>query len=229
MDDIHFDRESNKFGLSQFLDDLSLTSLDSSIDSLIKELSSDLSKAYELVHEAYKENNSYDLQEVYLIEEQISSIIEMKIIHLYKGVEIHTKKIISAAFDIDTNNMYKWDNLLSFLDGKDILYKELNGFREVNELRLVNNHLKHWIKGQKNRTSHIQEFSGKEIDYRVLMNFYNRVKPFPIKWIIGLRDSIYDNLYVFDDNRLDELANKLVLTMDQKTMTKYVKILSSKY
>ena len=157
MEGLHINRESNKFSLSEYLDDLSLTRLDFVTKDLMKKIKSELDEAYKQVSEDYIENQSYDLEEVSFIEEQLASIIEVKIIHLYKGVEIYTKKLISATYSVETPNMYKWDNLLSFLDGKGISYKDITGFDEVNQIRQVSNHLKHWIKGQKNKINHIQD------------------------------------------------------------------------
>lgn len=76
----------------------------------------------------------------------------------------------------------------------------------------------------------ISEF--KELKYmghNELISFFKRVKDFPYKFISELSSEIFKDLYEFDENRLDKIAELYALRMDKKNAEKFIKLLKLKY
>lgn len=106
---------------------------------------------------AYEEETIYS--------QQIAGLVgELSIIALYKKVEIDTKAALGIVYPSEkTDDWGYWDRLEGFLKRKMVEISELDGYLEVNELRLVNNAIKHggvvdkklskkypaWIEGKK--------------------------------------------------------------------------------
>lgn len=228
-EEIHEKRELNKIGLSTYLDEITLAHLDSITDNLVKELEDDLDNSYKEIYQSHLKNEYYNFEDANYKEEQLIAIEEIKIIHLYRNLEVIIKKLLRAAFNIDISSMYRWNNIESFLNGKKIDFKSITHYEEVNNLRLVNNHLKHWVEGEKSKIEHISGLNGDKISHEDLLNFYNKTKNKPLIWFFELKDKIYDNLYVFDDDRLNNISEHFALRMDNVTAKKFIKNLLKKY
>jgi hypothetical protein len=101
---------------------------------------------------------------------------EMIIVALYKKVEIDTKQAIKVTFPLEnTRNLYLFKNLKEFLNNHRIDITTFPSYPKVNELRLINNCIKHdgtvsnelneanptWINGSKlsDLDKHFHEFS----------------------------------------------------------------------
>nr|WP_298659374.1 hypothetical protein [uncultured Flavobacterium sp.] len=121
--DIHDEREQNKIGLeTYFLDKTNM--FDIAIDKLIDELKAgilnsqeqfdgwnklqdkDPERYAELVEQAERYEISIDHQQyetfldIIYNEEQLLSLVEMKIIYAFKSLEINIKKLLRAAFSL---------------------------------------------------------------------------------------------------------------------------------
>ena len=105
--------------------------------------------------------NDY-LSKIEMYNDQLNSICEMKLINLYKSFEIEIKRILELAYPtIDKKIFYRWDVFVSFLKTKKINVKQIESYEEVNQLRIVNNQLKH--DGRiSNELKSITEFSKSE-------------------------------------------------------------------
>lgn len=228
-EEIHEKRELSKIGLSTYLDEIALAHLDSITDNLVKELESNLDNTYKEIYQSHLNNEYYNFEDTYYKEEQLLAIQEIKIIHLYRNFEVIIKKLLRAAYNIDISKMYRWNNIEVFLSEKKIDYKNIPHYEDVNNLRLVNNHLKHWVEGEKSKIDHISDFSGNKIRQIDLLNFYNNTKEKPLRWFFNLRDKIYDNLYVFDEDRINNISEHFALRMDRDTANKFIKNLLEKY
>ncbi|MFK7833467.1 MAG: hypothetical protein AB8B52_09325 [Winogradskyella sp.] len=228
-EEIHDKRELGKIGLSTYLDEITLAHLDSITDNLCKELEANLDNSYKEIYQSHLNNEHYNFEDTYYKEEQLLAIQEIKIIHLYRNFEVIIKKLLRAAYNIDISKMYRWNNVEVFLSEKKIDYKNIPYYEEVNNLRLVNNHLKHWVDGEKSKIDHISELNGNEIRQIDLLNFYNNTKDKPLIWFFNLRDKIYDNLYVFDADRINNISEYFALRMDKDTADKFIKKLLEKY
>jgi len=196
---IHVEREQNKIGLeTYFLDKTNM--FDIAIDNLIRELKTDISNSQEQFDgwnklaqteperyaemaeqaESYEMNirhQQYDtFKDIVFNEEQLLSLVEMKIIYAYKYLEINIKNLLAASFSLgSTKDFFKWDNLIKFLKTNNIDAKTLNSFVEITQLKNVNNAIKH-SDDYETSLIDIQEFkNSNEINYSKLDKFYERI------------------------------------------------------
>jgi hypothetical protein len=153
----------------------------------------------------------------------------MKIIYAYKDFEIKLKFLISASYQkIDKSKMYKWEFISDFLKSRNIDIKSIDVYSQIEELRNVNNALKH---------SNIleskvlpKEFKNKKnITYKDTLTFYTRIENSPKKFIIELSNLILNDLYDFNEFRINEIAEKIALRMDKNTAELLIKKVLEKY
>lgn len=237
---IHDQREVNKLGLdTYFFGKTSINIYDLAIDKLIAEKKAEIEKsnaAYQNIRNSKEkqagatpsDDYSAEMDMFYHIEckihneEELRSLLEMKIIYAYKFFEINIKNLLRASFDLkNSNNLYKWDNLVSFLGLKGINYEQIDGYKEINQLRIVNNTVKH--SGQyDSKLSTVTEFSkSKQLTYESLDTFYERVKKCPLAFSQGLASAIHTVLYSFDESKLKKMATYFALRMTKADATKF--------
>jgi len=101
--------------------------------------------------------------EIDILSEQRLSIEEMKLVSLYKDFEIFLKEIITLYFpDSGVREFFRWDNVKNFLKGCGILIGDIenHNFNLIDELRVVNNNIKHSnIIGDKVKKANIIELT----------------------------------------------------------------------
>ena len=99
----------------------------------------------ELVYEALAAEGVYEyfneLKELHLM-----SLLEMKVLYLYKEVEIRLKTIISNKYNKSIKSLKNLNSIIDYFLDRGINIKEIKDYDKVNELRLVSNDLKHSIK-----------------------------------------------------------------------------------
>jgi hypothetical protein len=171
------------------------------------------------------------IRNISYLEEELTTLFEMKIIYAFKHLEIEIKNLISAAYnDKSISKSSKWDNLINYLKSKKIDINEIKQYREVNQLRTVNNSLKHSNEQLDKSLNGIEEFKEKEfINYEILEQFYTRVKDSSGTFLSFLSFAIYDNLYVFNEEKLDRISDSIVLRMDKKNADNLIEKLKEKY
>ena len=168
----------------------------------------------------------FHLQE---IEERLKSLIEMKIVYAFKSIEINIKEILFTSFEIEnSSSLFQWKSIEMFLKNKNIDLKKIAGYNEVYQLKQANNSIKHseYFEDKTLKTmfsdEEINEFSsrpfdtGKMVTYEILLNFYNRIEPYIIIFLESLCDNIYKELYEFNDQKLNDIADKLTLRMEKE-------------
>ncbi len=232
-EEIEFQRETYIIGLETFTLYLKQNTFDDSIGELIKKLQNELNEEIEnFIEIQYDSKNAgqvYSLDIEYL-EDRLLALTEMNIVYVYKDFEINLKKLIKASYNVNAKEFYKWENIINFLRSKNIKHTELTGYQEINELRIVNNSIKHSTSMIDDKVKKISEF--KELKYmghNELISFFKRVKDFPYKFISELSSEIFKDLYEFDENRLDKIAELYALRMDKKNAEKFIKLLKLKY
>lgn len=250
---IHDEREQNKIGLeTYFLDKTNM--FDIAIDNLISELKTGISTSQEqfdgwnnleqtdperyveLAEQAERyemniQHQQYDtFRDIIFNEEQLLSLVEMKIIYAYKSLEISIKKLLAASFSLEsTKDFFKWDNLIKFLKTKNIEAKTLDRFTEITQLKNVNNAIKHSDDYETSLTD-IQELkNSNEINYHKLDKFYERIKNSPNIFLQDLISAIYKELYNFDDNKINEIAKTFVLRMKRVDADKLTDAIKKHY
>lgn len=160
----------------------------------------------------------------YCREEELWALMEMKIIYAYKFFEINIKKLLMGSFSLSsTKDFYKWNSLIAFLNSKNIEPKGIIGYSEIFQLREINNSLKHSDSIEERIINKIPEFKEAQvITYKELGLFYNRVKDYPVKFLIELSTSIYDEIYNFNDDKINNMAIEITLRMEKKDALKLI-------
>jgi hypothetical protein len=165
------------------------------------------------------------------INEEIWALIEMKIVYTFKSLELNTKKLIRTAFSgTKTNDFYKWEVLVNFLKSKNIKPESLKGFLEITQLKDVNNALKHSGDFSVDLKNRIPEFKKKEIiSFYDLDTFYSRIKTFPKIYLSDLASAIQTELYEFDQEKIDRIANNIARRMERKDVDSLINAIKTKY
>lgn len=242
--DIHKNRDYNKINLQTWTMDLKNV-FDSPVDKLIEDIKkkciavqnehdewtrleeneNERYKAIEEQAEHYEINllqQRYDyILDLIYYQEQMQAILEMKVIYSFKSLEINLKKLLATAFKLNNvKEFYRWEYVIRFLANNNIDVKKVMYFKEIDELRLVNNFLKHSHSFDQSLKI-IQEFSSvNEIRLLELEQFYNRISFAPQRFLEGLSISIYQELYEFNDQKLMSIATELALRLETKDALK---------
>jgi len=235
-------RETNKISLEHYVLDKKNV-LDFPIDKLIKDLGADLKKKKKesiIINETqlnskHEEKIFFDFEnviEIISLEEEIKALLEVKIIFAFKHFEINLKKLIKAAYD-DNNfsKNYKWEFIKQYLILKNIDIREFESYSNVNQLRELNNHIKHadnYLEND-NLKKIIPELKKSSPSSRDLYMFYERVKKSPNEFLGSLSSKIYNDLYCFNDERLKKMADSFAIRMDEDQAEKFIEILRNNY
>lgn len=182
-------------------------------------------------YELFSELGGLDF-EIDFLSEQRLSIEEMKLVCLYKDFEIMMKEIIILCFpDSGVEELFRWDNVKNFLKGYSIPFGDIKNYNLINELRIVNNNIKHSnIIDDKVKKANVVEFIYNErFDCESLSEFYERIKNEPVKFLEYLAEKIIEYLFVFDDQRIDKIASQYEGMMEKETAIKFAEVLIKKY
>jgi hypothetical protein len=180
--------------------------------------------------EFFSELGSLDCEMDFLSEQRLS-IEEMKLVCLYKDFEILMKEIIELSFpDVGVKDVFKWDNVKNLLKGYGILVGDIKNLNLINDLRIVSNNIKHSnIIGDTVKKAKIVEFEyNDKFDCESLSDFYDRIRDEPIKFLDYLAKKIIEHLFVFDDDRLDEIVSRFESRMEKETVKKLAEALIRK-
>ncbi|MCZ2084486.1 MAG: hypothetical protein LC112_09445 [Flavobacteriales bacterium] len=235
-------RATSKIALETYVLD-KYNSLDSPIEKVISELGKRLKKNWKEhdnwiniqntnpeQYQKLKDNaddygNSLEQQlhfyiiEIINIEEEILALLEVQIIYAFKHFEINLKKLVRAAYNDESfDKNYKWESVKQYLNSRNINIKTIKNYAEVNQLRDLNNAIKHSETYFENDYLQklIPEFQGKNISIRNLFKFYKRIKDCTNSFLHSLSLEIYNDLYNFDDEKLNSIAESLALRMDKE-------------
>jgi len=171
----------------------------------------------------------YDLQ---ILEEQQLSIVSMKLVYLYKNFEILLKDIISESFpNVNKRDLFQWENVKSFLNSVGIKCGEIKEFQRVNEIRIVNNNIKHSNEiDEITKRQDIPKFGRNDyFDFKSLNSFYLRIKDKPNDFLKDLSEKLIGYLYIYDDERINNIASEFKGKMDKTAGRKLIAALSKIY
>lgn len=253
-DDIWEERKMSQYSLDTFAYERG-NIFDSPIDTLIEDLKAkfnhalkeynkleglynkDRSMYYELEEEANLRGESVQMQmlnyfeEARYLENELFSLFEMKIIYAFKHLEINIKQLLTSAYKYDSiNRQYKWDSIVQFLNSQEINPKELNFYEEVNQLRYLNNSLKHSDRVIDQSLKNINEFKDKiSFSYGELELFYNRIKQAPDKFLTSLTSQVFKDLYTFSEDRILGIAKSFALRMGKNEALQFAEELKKLY
>lgn len=250
---IHDKRATNKMGLETFWMDRNNV-FDPAIDGLLKQLNDHAKERKKYAEslsdmqvndpqrfiELQEEGDRIDIDlnkceadawmDVLYYEEQLTALAEMKIIHAFKIFEISVKRLVKGAFQIKSIKGFSyWDNLVSFLKDHNVDVRQLRTYAQVDELRQVNNTLKHDNEDLRGIRS-IPEFKDVgQLYYDNLENFYTRVQDAPNLFMQELTQAIYIELYEFNEDKLNQIAIELANRMDKTDAIKLVEKIKTLY
>lgn len=102
------------------------------------------------------------------------AIIQMKILFLYKEVEIRFKELLSSRYNVNTKNLSNLESWKASFKEHNVDIASLEGFEQILALKQVNNDLKHSLSIHKSKR--IDEFKGKSsFDSVSLEQFLQRI------------------------------------------------------
>ena len=102
------------------------------------------------------------------------AIVQMKILFLYKEVEIRFKQLLSSKYNVKTKSLYNLDSWKASFKYHNVDIAKLEGFKQIFDLKQVNNDLKHSLSIHKSKR--IDEFKGKSsFDSISLEQFFQRI------------------------------------------------------
>jgi hypothetical protein len=233
MNNIECQRETAKLGLQTFFLNAEINFHDRISDEAIQIYEGKIKAAQNKDRKDKYEIGDYSgvTMEVYFLEQELKAISEMKIIYAYKHFENKLKFLLSAAYGISKSKMFKWEFITEFLKEKNIDIKKIKCYCEVNELRNFNNNLKHSDDiTNDSKMLIIKEFKKKSFgQYDDILTFYKRIENAPYTFIYSLSDLIYNDLYVFNENRIDKEADKIALRMNENEVKLLIEKLKEKY
>lgn len=218
----HDKREQDISSLQSFFLNLSENHFDNSIDDLIIEKKKSLKELEEKINRKDEFHIDYG---IILIPQELLSLSETKVIHCFKNFETHLKILIKGSYQESVRNqMFRWDYIITFLKSKNIDIKKFKSYEEINQLRIVNNSIKHSKLNDDNEVRSMKEFKDiNYISYSDLLDFYERIKNSPEVFISELCDSIYSDLYEFDDNRITNISEKILSRLNEGNIQSLIK------
>ena len=162
-----------------------------------------------------------------LIEESLSAIAEMRIVNFYKSYEICIKSTIKQAYGKVDKNLFQWEGQKNFFNNLDIKIEEISGYLELNQLRTVNNCIKHQETFDE-QVKKIKEFSKLDkITHDSCELFYKRIEKPINDFVSVLSEKIYADRFEFNDERLNKLALEYKYRMNKNTFALFIEKLKS--
>jgi len=159
--------------------------------------------------------------------ESLTSINEMRIINLYKSFEIEIKQILEQAYpNVNKKDFYRWDILVNYLKSINIIIKDIKGYNETNQLRIINNQIKH--RGSfTNEVKFIPEFYNSDrFTFENINLFYSRIYQQVNNFLSKLSSEIYRERYEFDEERITKITLEYKERMDKETINKLIEKLA---
>ncbi|MBU2976463.1 hypothetical protein [Zobellia sp. B3R18] len=225
------ERELRKIGLQSFFMNIENNHYDFLSNKLIKDLEKKVVLLNSQIETDEKGAGYMKHMEVYFLKKELYAVSEMKILYGYKHFETHLKWLLKASYssEINEKQLFRWENVENFLTSKKINPKELSNYVELRDLRNLNNAIKHSINILDNKTKNIKEFQNKKVlEYKDLLSFYERVEDGSMNFIQSLSVQIEKDLYEFDNERIENISDKIVKRMDTKTVSKLIQKLEEK-
>ena len=171
-----------------------------------------------------------DIESAMFIEDELFALIEMKIIYAFKHLEINIKKMIRHYYNELPTSKPKWHEIERFFKRQNISLNKIQGFQEVDELRLVNNSLKHSHDNIDQSIMKIEEFKNGSIQsFETLDKFYERIEDFPALFFTSLMEIIEKETSDFNQKKLEQIAEKATNRMNKDNAEKLIIEIRNKY
>ena len=160
--------------------------------------------------QAAKAHSSY-------VSEQIYTLVEMQVIYSFKQLEMVLKNLVTLAFNnIDKKALFNWEKLKKECNSRNVRLSEADHYIQVNQLRVVNNAIKHSSKITKEVNDlSIPEFRGFEyFSYDSLSHFYKRVKGVLREFLLSFACKLVNALGLSEYHWRTKINNRPVFDPD---------------
>lgn len=126
LSNIEYLRETAKLGLQIFFLSVENNFHDRISDEVIQIYENKIKDANLKDRSAEYETGHYSgaTMEIIFLEQELKALSEMKIVYAYKNFENKLKFLLSAAYGISKNKMFKWEFVVGFLNEKGIDVKK---------------------------------------------------------------------------------------------------------
>lgn len=164
-------------------------------------------------------------------EEALLALEEMRVVFLFKTVEIAIKEMVAIAFPkLNSKDLYRWESVTTHLKANGITIGEFTGYRETNALRIVNNNIKHSPELNPETKNSIPYWND-EVEFTDcnLGAFCEHVMPRVIQFIQSLGEAIINAAYEFDDSKLEAMASEISDKLSSNQAAKLIERLRAKY
>lgn len=221
-------RKAEKIGYNVFMVHVQNNHFDKISDDAIGKHEIEITRLSKLDEKNTIEDSEH-LWDIIFLEEELKALAEMKIIYAYKHFEISLKFMIKASYkNVSENQMFKWEEVVNFMKTKNIDIKSVDKYKEISELREGNNSIKH-SSISKSKIP-IVEFKNKDlITYKDILEFYKRIENATFDFLASLNALIWKDLYEFDEERLNEIVEKIESRMEAEIAIKLANKILSKY
>lgn len=163
----------------------------------------------------------FDLEsDVDMNEQQLYCFAEMKIVHLFRAYEITLKKLIKVAFStVNERDFFSWEKLREFCKNKGFNIKSIPSYPEINQLRLVNNCIKHSVGINGDVKKAVPEFYNESaFSYESLCCFYSSVRDHLLLFLRGLALEFESSLYDYSEDKLDHIVDDFRKVMNSSEL-----------
>ncbi|OYX84359.1 MAG: hypothetical protein B7Y83_08475 [Flavobacteriales bacterium 32-34-25] len=223
-----FEKKHNAYCEKSHKISIKISKLDEKQSNYIENIDLEYQELQNQKYQLYEEQHDYELER-YWINQQLKSLSEMQIINAFKNVEINIKTLVNIAYPtVDTKEFYKWESFLQFFKNRDIKVFQIKGYKEIVDLKNLNNAIKH--NGVLNEEiKKIEEFKTfEEFDFVNLINFYERIKDVIQSFLLSLADEIRKDLFEFSDDRITQISQDFKQRMGKAEIKSLVKKLTEK-
>lgn len=155
---------------------------------------------------------------------QLYALNEMRVIYLFKDIEIEMKTLLNTAFaSVNIKKLFNWEVISTVCKENNIRLEEIDGYKQVNELRQLNNSIKHSDYLDDNCVKIIGINGSDEEDYsEALENFCNQIEPKIATFKERFAKLVADELYEFPISKLNGMAMDLTERMDKEDALRYI-------
>lgn len=159
--------------------------------------------------------------------QHLRALNEMRVIYLFKNLEISIKSIIKDAYpNTNTREFFKWQNLIDFLKEKNIPITTIDGYTDALQLKDVNNALKHSGAVPQHLIKVSEFISG--FNSEGLEQFAQRIRPRVEIFRESLSKEIAKERYDFDEDKIDAIVKEYHHRMDSEAFLTFIQKLSLK-
>ncbi len=219
-------RKAEDIRFSSFL----LNYENNSFDNISNEAIDNHIKKIDDLNSSNKQNDGLEnIINLMFLEQELKALAEMKLVYAYKSFEFHLKFLLKNYYpELKKSELYKWDTVLDFLKSKNIDPKKINCFKEIDELRNINNAIKH-SSIINSRILPIEFKDESHITYKNILAFYDRIENCGIEFFKSLYEFIKVDIYYFDEDKINEQVEKVEKTMTPEMAIDFANKILKKY